>query len=139
MCLRTKKSIGPDQLAGLPDFLAFITAKSAVSQSDLEQGLEQFGALPAEAPKLNSFLASGAYAMAGVDSFRDIDEFNDQAVLQNEIDKYLAAEKTKQPGFIVPVPKKLKAPVDSRLPTYLRVGDHRHYDSETGYWDEPIR
>ena len=51
-----------DDLAGLADFLGELTKRNAVSQSDLESGLERFGPKTADAPKLNSFLTSGAYA-----------------------------------------------------------------------------
>lgn len=134
-----EKVYSPDDLAGLEPFLASLSAQAAASQSDAETGLERHGVRAAEAPKLNSFLASGPYALAGVDSFRDIDEFNAQSVLDSEIDDYLAAAKSRQPGFIVPVPKKLKPASDSRLPPYLHVADHLHYDQLTGYWDTPVR
>lgn len=128
-----------DDLAGLDEFVKFLVALGGVSQSNLETGLHQFGPKGAEAPKLNSFLGSGAYAEAGDDSFRDIEAFNVQAVVASEIKDYLDAPKTQQPGFIVPVPKKLKPTQDSRLPSYLFVADDRHYDSLTGFWDNAIR
>ncbi len=92
-----------------------------------------------EAPKLNSFLASGAYAVGGEDSFRDIEAFNVPAVLSCEVADYLSANKDLQPGFIVPVPRKLKPPTDPRLPRYLHVADDLHYDHRTGFWDKRIR
>ncbi len=128
-----------DDLAELQDFLAFLQAKPAVSQTDLEQGLEKYGRKTAEAPKLNSFLSSGAYAFGGEDSFRDIEAFNIPAVLSSDVAKYLSANKDIQPGFIVPVPRKLKPAEDPRLPRYLRVADERNYDPTTGFWDKPLR
>lgn len=128
-----------DDLAGLSDFIAFLTALPAANQADLETGLDRFGPKGADAPKLNSFLASGAYAEAGEDSFRDIEAFNAPAVLASEVASYLTAPKTEQPGFVVPVPKKLKPAHDTRLPHYLSVADDRHYDPLTGYWGYPIR
>ncbi|HWG46122.1 MAG TPA: CRISPR-associated helicase Cas3' [Gemmataceae bacterium] len=128
-----------DDLAGLDDFLKFLIGKDAVSQTDLETGLDQFGPKTADAPKLNSFLASGPYALGGDDSFRDIEAFNVQAVLAGEVTAYLAAEKAEQPGFILPVPRKVKPARDGRLPSYLFVADDRHYDPQTGFWDTPLR
>jgi CRISPR-associated endonuclease/helicase Cas3 len=128
-----------DDLAGLGDFLKFLIDKNIVSQTDLETGLERFGPKTADAPKLNSFLASGPYALGGDDSFRDIEAFNVQAVLANEVAAYLAAKKAEQPGFILPMPKKVKPARDGRLPLYLFVADERHYDPQTGFWDTPIR
>jgi CRISPR-associated endonuclease/helicase Cas3 len=128
-----------DVLAGLDGIIAFLVGLQVASQADLETGLDRFGPKGADAPKLNSFLASGAYAEAGDDSFRDIEAFNAPAVLASEIGAYLAAPKIEQPGFVVPVPKKLKPAHDPRLPSYLSVADDRHYDPLTGYWDDPIR
>jgi CRISPR-associated endonuclease/helicase Cas3 len=128
-----------DNLAGLDDFLKFLIGEDAVSQTDLETGLDKFGPKTADAPKLNSFLASGPYALGGDDSFRDIEAFNVQAVLAGEVAAYLAAKKAEQPGFILPVPKKVKPPRDGRLPSYLFVADDRHYDPLTGFWDTPLR
>ena len=128
-----------DDLAGLDDFLQFLIREGTVSQTDLETGLDQFGSKTADAPKLNSFLASGPYALGGDDSFREIEEFNVQAVLAVEVVAYLAAKKAEQPGFILPVPKKVKPNRDSRLPSYLFVADDRHYDTQTGFWDTPLR
>jgi CRISPR-associated endonuclease/helicase Cas3 len=128
-----------DDLAGVDGFLSFITEKDVVSQTDLETGLDQFGPKIADAPRLNSFLASGPYALGGEDSFRDIEAFNVQVVLASEVAAYLAAGKADQPGFVLPVPKKVKPSRDSRLPSYLLVADDRHYDPRTGFWDTPIR
>jgi CRISPR-associated endonuclease/helicase Cas3 len=128
-----------DDLAGLDDFLKFLIAKGAVSQTDLETGLDQFAPRTADAPKLNSFLTSGPYALGGDDSFRDIEEFNVNAVLAGEVAAYLAANKVEQPGYVLPVPKKVKPIRDGRLPSYLFVADDRHYDPQTGFWDRPIR
>jgi CRISPR-associated endonuclease/helicase Cas3 len=128
-----------EDLAGLDDFLKFLIGKDAVSQTDLETGLERFGPKTADAPKLNSFLASGPYALGGDDSFRDIEAFNVQAVLACEVVAYLAAKRDEQPGYILPVPRKSKPMRDSRLPSYLFVADDRHYDPQTGFWDTPLR
>jgi CRISPR-associated endonuclease/helicase Cas3 len=134
-----EKVYSKDDLAGLEAFLHFLIGKDIVSQTDLETGLDLFGPKTADAPKLNSFLASGPYALGGDDSFREIEAFNVQAVLAAEILAYLAAKKAEQPGFILPVPKKVKPTRDSRLPSYLFVADDRHYDPQTGFWDTPLR
>jgi CRISPR-associated endonuclease/helicase Cas3 len=134
-----EKVYEPDDLIGLTKFLDLITAKAGASQADLETALERFGPTTADAPKLNSFLASGPYAMGGDDSFRDLEAFNVQAVLNGDIDKYLGARREEQPGFVLPVPKKVKPLPDSRLPQYLAVADDRHYHAATGFWDAPLR
>jgi len=134
-----EKVYKPEDLTGLGDFIDFITKKHAVSQTDLETGLERFGPRTAEAPKLNSFLASGSYAIGGEDPFRDIEAFNVQAVLSGDLERYLGASREAQPGFVLPVPKKVKSLSDARLPRYLAVADDRHYHAATGFWDERLR
>ncbi|MDB5307801.1 MAG: CRISPR-associated helicase Cas3 [Gemmataceae bacterium] len=134
-----EKVYSKSDLAGLDDFLKFITGKAAVSQTDLETGLSLFGSKTADPPKLNSFLTSGPYALGGDDSFRDIEAFNVQAVLSGELQDYANSKPDKKPGFILPVPKKVKPTRDGRLPSYLFVADERHYDPQTGFWDNPIR
>ena len=127
--------------AGLDDFLRFVVGKGAASQSDLEAGLKEFGPKAADPDKLNSFLASGPYAVAGDDSFRDIEAFNVPAVLDEDVEEYLKAGPDRRPGLEVPVPRKLATdgPSDRRWPRYLRVAAARHYDRKTGFWDEPLR
>ena len=127
----------PDNLKGVGEFLAFLQSKSAVSQTDLEAGLELHGAKGVEAAKLVPFLTSGAYARAGEDSFRDIEAFNVQAVLDGDLGAYLAATPEARPGFVVPVPRKVKPIQDSRLPHWLRVAPAANYDETTGFHDEP--
>ncbi len=129
-----------DDLAGLDEFRDFLVGMPAVSQTDLERGLDKFGAKTADAPRLNAFLTSGPYAVAGDDSFRDIEAFNAPAVLASELGPYLAANDAERPGFVVPVPKKsVPLTTDGRLPRYLFVADDAHYDPKTGFWDEPLR
>jgi CRISPR-associated endonuclease/helicase Cas3 len=133
-----------EDLAGVEKFLKFVSARNEISQSDLESALDQFGSKGAEGTKLNSFLTSGPYAVSGEDSFRDMEAFNAQAVLSCDLEPYLDAgrtQKEKQPGFVVPVPRKKTVTLrtDNRLPSFLVVADDRHYDELTGFWDRPIR
>jgi len=129
----------PDDLVGIHEFIDFLETGSPVSQSDLEWGLQQFGSRKVDAPKLNSFLASGGYADCQEETLRDIEEHSFQAVLRDEVDSFLRAAKSKKDGFIVPVPKKLMPGIDPRLPFYLRAADERHYSPRTGYHDAPIQ
>jgi len=129
----------PDDLLGLSGFLTFVTSIDLVSQVDLEQGMRKYGSKAVEAPRMSSFLTSGPYAMSREDSFRDIEAFNQQSILVNEVSAYLCALPNEQAGFVVPVPRKLKPSADSRLPHYLMSANERHYHPATGYWDKPIR
>lgn len=126
-------------LAGTESFLRWLEEKDAASQISLEQGLDLFGPKGTDAPSLNSFLVSGSYAMAGEDSYRDIEAFNVQAVLASEVTAYLASPKASQPGFVVPVPRKLRPAADARLPCWLFVADDCHYDSALGFHDQALR
>ena len=71
----------------------------------------------------------------------DIDEFTGPAVLSNEVSLFKQLTKAQQPtaGMIVPVPRRLGRLGEAGLPRFLAVADERHYDPDTGYWDEPIR
>jgi CRISPR-associated endonuclease/helicase Cas3 len=133
-----EKVYDKEALAGLGGFLKFLAGQDGVSQTTLEAGLDQFGPRTADAPKPNSFLASGPYARGGEDSFREMEAFNVQAVLASEVAAYLAACPAERPGFVLPVPRKLKPLRNSRLPSYLFVADDRHYDPLTGFWDTPL-
>lgn len=134
-----EKVYSKDDLAGVMEFLDWMEVRPSVSLADLETALEEFGPKGADAEKLNSFLASGAYADSREDTLRDIEAFNVQAVLANEIQDYLGAKPKEQPGFIVPVPRKVKPGIDPRLPHWLHVANDRHYEPRTGFHDTPIR
>jgi CRISPR-associated endonuclease/helicase Cas3 len=128
-----------DDLAGVSEFLGFLTERGRVSQTDLEVGLERFGSPTTEVLKLNSFLDSGPYAVAREDAFREVDEFAVPAVLRCDVDAYLDSAASKKAGFILPVPKSAKPTADSRLPRYLSVADERYYHAGSGFWDRALR
>lgn len=131
-----------DDLTGLVDFLADITGRDAVSQADLEAGLTKHGPKGREGERRVPFLNGQAYAVADpkVDSFRDIEQHNLQAVLPDELNQYLAAGRDAQPGFVVPIPRKLRDATTShpKLPKWLCIAPPGHYDPLTGFWDKPL-
>ena len=120
-------------LEGFDSFIDWLVETSPVSQMHLEEGMQNFGPKQIEAERRSSFLTSGPYAMSGEDSFRDIEEFSQQCILDNEIDDFLNASPEKRAGFICPVPKKLKPAANSKLPSFLRVGNAANYKPESGY------
>jgi CRISPR-associated endonuclease/helicase Cas3 len=134
-----EKVYSKDDLAGLDAFVGFLESLAAASQTELEAGLERFGPNVVDAARLNPFLSSGGYALGGVDTYRDIEAFNVPAVLACEVAGYGAARKAEQPGFIVPVPRKVNPRPDPRLPNWLYSADDHHYDPSTGFHDHPIR
>ena len=129
----TERVYSEADLTGLDDFVEWLAKNSPVSQMDLEEGMQHFGSTGIEAERRSSFLTSGPYAMAGDDSFRDIEEFSQQCVLDVDIDHFLKASAEKRAGFVCPVPKKLKPTTHEKLPKYLRVGNASNYKLDTGY------
>jgi CRISPR-associated endonuclease/helicase Cas3 len=125
--------------SGVAEFIKLLESKSPVSQQYLEEAMKQLDSGKSDAPSLNSFLRSGGYADGKEDSFRDIEPFNVDSVLNDEVDLYAKASTEKKPGFVVPVPRKLQPGGDSRLPRYMRVGNRTHYHSLTGYHDKPVQ
>jgi len=74
----------------------------------------------------------------------DIDRFGEEdftvpAVLDVEIDTWLAAKKLGQPtdGFIVPVPKRF-ARQNAALDRFLRAAPTNHYHMDFGFLDHPM-
>ena len=87
---------------------------------------------PAVGDPACSFVASGPYAMGGEEDFRDIENFNIQAVVKSDMAAFLAADKKDQPGWTLPAPRWL-APRPTRderppkWPSYLGVAPDGHY------------
>jgi CRISPR-associated endonuclease/helicase Cas3 len=127
-------------MTGVDQFLEDLCAREWVSQADLDAALRAAPPVPPLGDQACSFLSSGPYALAGDEDFRDIDEFNHPAVLNRDVDTFLNAEKARQPGFVVPVPRRLARERDQgqRLPSYLRVAADAHYHSALGFCDKPI-
>jgi hypothetical protein len=84
-------------------------------------------------------LKSGPYALGGEEDFREIEEFSRPSLLQSEVDAFLSAGKADQPGFVVPVPRKLSKERDdnlhAKLPRYLGVAPEGHYHQALGFCD----
>jgi CRISPR-associated endonuclease/helicase Cas3 len=127
-------------MTGLEKFLDTLCRRDSVSQADLEAALQDAPPPPPLGDRACGFLSSGPYALAGEQDFRDIDEFNQPAVLKGEVAAFLGADKALQPGFVVPVPHRLARERDAqnRLPAYLHVADDRHYHKALGFCDRPI-
>jgi CRISPR-associated endonuclease/helicase Cas3 len=140
-----------DDLKGLDEFLRE-TAGKVLSQTALEATLNGLRELP---PWLGDnvimFLTSGPYAVGpkadedDATTFREGNEFNRPCVLSTDVGAYLGAEDEVQPGFIVPVPKKLAHCRDDKddprhrdLPRYLVVATDGHYHSAVGFCHRPL-
>ena len=116
-----------------------------VSQRELDRIYKLHDPGGIEPEKLCPFLDSGAYADGKEDSFREIDEFTVECILDADETRVLAAIKEKRPidGFIVPVPRYpldltvQRDPEKSHLPRWLRVAEMSRYDNLTGFDGRP--
>ena len=135
----SEKPYDRKHLAGVDAFLEKLAALPAVSQSHLESLLARYGPTAPDPPKFSRFLESGPYAMAGEESLRDIEEFTVSAILDSDIDEFLACQKqhTSTAGLVLPVPRRFARP-DARVPRYLAVVPHEHYDPAIGFCERPI-
>lgn len=130
-------------LTGLAEFLARVAGRD-LSQDHLEQAMRQVDSPPSLGDSLCSFLESGPYAVGGEEDFRDSEEFNRPCLLPDEVVGYLAAKRDEQPGFVVPVPKKLGRERDdqitnhAKLPGHLGIARGEHYHAAVGFCDRTL-
>ena len=129
-----------DQLEGVAAFVGKLITRERVSQQDLEKALAE-APQSADLPKSCRFLDSGPWAVAGDESFREIDQFTRQAVLAEDIEEYqrLCRDRAKAwmaDGLVLPVPVQLAKGKDERLPSYLFVAPGGHYEPALGYLEE---
>ena len=130
-------------LSGLEAFLKLVDGQD-LSQDDLERFMRQVDSPPSPGDSLCMFLESGPYAVGGEEDFRDSEEFNRPCVLPAEISAYHTVPKDRQPGFVLPVPKKLakgrdnENPAHAKLPGHLGVASDGHYHPAVGYCDKPL-
>jgi CRISPR-associated endonuclease/helicase Cas3 len=86
------------------------------------------------------FLDSKMYAMGRDESFREGDEFTVDAVLDEDVEKYLRAKNSGSPeaaGFVLPVPKRF-ASENARLGRFLHQAPASHYDPEFGFCEQEV-
>lgn len=134
------KPYDADALTGVEAFLNELSARDALSQSDLEMELNRAPLPRNKGDKASNFLESGPYACGDEDDFRDIDEFTVNAVLDRNVKEFLMLQREKKPtdGLLVPVPRWLGKIRDPRLPAYLAVADAGHYHAAIGFCDESM-
>lgn len=123
-----------DEMRLAEEFIADIDGQQ-VSQARLETLLEHYTqGQGREADRWTAFIDDGPWAVDRSDELRDSEDHAAQAVLDRDIDAFLAAQRAHRPtdGFIVPVPKRL-ATFDERLPRHLRSAPASHYDPRLGF------
>jgi CRISPR-associated endonuclease/helicase Cas3 len=123
------KPYDKEDMAGVDEFLTDIDGKSC-SQAKLEDLLEKHGPSNIEVEKYAAFFEDGFWAKSREEGIREEGDFTVQAILDNEIEKYLIAEKKKKPGYLMPVPRKY-ARQDSRLGRWPLVANSSLYNGKT--------
>ena len=129
-----------EQLEGVAEFLARLAMMPRVSQADLQAALADVPQAP-ELPKPSQFLQSGPWAIAGEDTFRDIEQWTRPAVLPEDVYDFdrlrRSTESWRADGMVIPVLAHQARRRDTRLPSYLHVAEGGHYTPALGYLDEP--
>ncbi len=120
---------------------AFLTAlgDAEVSQSRLAQCLADHAPGEPLADGGARFLDSGYYATAG--SLRDIEEFNESCVLDDDLAalRPLVDTHGSWDGYVLPVPRKEVLPEDAKpawLPKWVNVARASRYNATDGYIKE---
>ncbi|HEX6984842.1 MAG TPA: CRISPR-associated helicase Cas3' [Planctomycetaceae bacterium] len=131
-----------ESLAGVGPFLDELATRETVNQTDLEEALRVVPAVR-EPPKACQFLQSGAYAAAGRDQFRDIEEFTTSAVLDSDVRLAIDLRRDKRPidGLVFPVPSRFRTSAPQNppeLPRHLIVAPAKHYLPLLGFCDQPV-
>lgn len=126
-----------EDLRGVSEFVAAIQGNT-VSQTRLEELLEQFGPDAPEPERIAAFIDDGYWSRGGREDLRDGLDFSVPAILEGHIERYLQAIKVRNPtdGFVVPVPRKL-AQSDPRL-GWMKSAPASHYDPRYGFFKEPL-
>ncbi|MGC1273811.1 MAG: CRISPR-associated helicase Cas3' [Planctomycetaceae bacterium] len=117
---------------------------ATISQSELAERLADCCRSDKSEPfRPCQFFESGPYAMSGEDTFRDIEQFTETAVLRRDVAAYLEADKNKkeQPKYLLPVPrwpKECRVSAEERkalssLPPYLAVARDDLYHPALGF------
>jgi CRISPR-associated endonuclease/helicase Cas3 len=141
----------PEDLVGLTEFLDLTNGRE-LSQDDLEKAMARVPCPPWGGDTLCSFTASGPYAVAGEEEFRDGEEFNLPCILDVDVTAFLHAVDAERrgsktvlkDGFVLPAPRKLGKlripgnPEHDRLPRYLGVAPSANYHPLFGLCDEPL-
>ena len=127
-----------DDMEGVAEFLRAVDGH-ALSQSRLQELLEEYGPREIEVERYAAFLEGGPWACSREASLREGVDFTVPAILDRDVEAYLALRRARQPtdGLFVPVPRRL-ARTDPRLGSWPLVGPVSHYDPQFGLLDAPL-
>jgi CRISPR-associated endonuclease/helicase Cas3 len=129
---------GKDDMEGVAEFLKAVDGQT-LSQSRLQELLEKYGPREIEVERYAAFLEGGPWACSREASLREGVDFTVPAILDRDVEVYLARRRARQPsdGLFVPVPRRL-ARTDPRLGSWPLVGPASHYDLQFGWLDAPL-
>jgi CRISPR-associated endonuclease/helicase Cas3 len=125
------KPYDKEDMAGVDEFLTDIDGKSC-SQAKLEDLLEKYGPSSIEVEKYAAFFEDGFWAKSREEGIREEGDFTAQAILDNEIEKYLIVGNKEKPGYLLPVPRKYTKQ-DGRLGRWPFTVDYKLYNSKIGF------
>jgi CRISPR-associated endonuclease/helicase Cas3 len=127
-----------EDLNGLPEFLKDIE-RSCVSQSHLEDLLDQYGPSQIEVERYASFLECGPWASSREESLREQHDTTVQAILDSHVGLYLNLLRQKSPvdGFMLPTPRKLARP-EKKLGRHPMVVPSANYSSLYGLFSDSV-
>jgi CRISPR-associated endonuclease/helicase Cas3 len=128
----------PDDLVGREDFIKNVAGRE-VSQLYLEQLLEAYGPAEPELERYAAFLENGPWAKAREESLREESNYTVQAILSDDLEKYLEFRKQRQPtdALLLPVPRRWAEPC-RRLGRFPLVAPASHYHRDFGFFDYPL-
>jgi CRISPR-associated endonuclease/helicase Cas3 len=123
-------------MEGVTAFVNEIITASDVSQFTLEALLECLGPKLKEKDALCRFLADGFWATS--EPLRGIEDHLVAAVLDDDVNEYLALKKDKKPadGLLISIPEKFGAQ-DWRLGKHILRAPSAHYKAEYGFSKTP--
>jgi len=127
-----------EDLEGLDQFLKAIDGE-IISQTGLQELLQQFGPREVDVEKYAAFLECGPWAVARENSLVEEQDWTVQAILDDDLGRYFELRRERKPidGLIVPVPRGT-AFQDRRVGRFLRVAPSSHYSPEYGFFRQPV-
>jgi len=133
-----EKPYNPEDLIGLDKFLKAVAGRE-VSQFFLERLLETYGPAEPELERYAAFLENGPWAVAREESLREPGNYNVDAILDQDLEKFLELRKQHKPtdALLVPVPR-CRARPHPRLGRFPLVAPASHYHPDYGFFDYPL-
>ena len=121
------------------EFFADATPDRVFSQEEFAERLARLDPEDRQAVGgIVGFLDGGMYAMGADESFREADEYTRDAVLDTDLETFMAFRNdgdSRAQGFVCPVPVK-ESELDPRLPPGMAVARGARYSTELGFLGE---